>query len=86
MQELRDRLVQHINEIGQKEGKERDRKLKDLLAKSFPVVRVKALRPVVMCILRNTPHIEEKYLKVLVSQCYLLELHCDFVILTSEGS
>ncbi|KAJ4439050.1 negative elongation factor B [Periplaneta americana] len=66
LEELRDRLVQHINEIGQKEGKERDRKLKELLAKSFPVVRVKALRPVVMCILRNTPHIDEKYLKVLV--------------------
>nr|CAD7404193.1 unnamed protein product [Timema cristinae] len=66
LEELRDRLVQHINEIGQKEGKERDRKLKELLAKSFPVVRVKALRPVVMCILRNTPHIDDKYLKVLV--------------------
>lgn len=67
LQELRDKLVQHINEIGQKEGKERDRKLKELLSKSFPVVRVKALRPVVMCILRNTPHIDDKYLKVLVS-------------------
>jgi negative elongation factor B len=74
-QELRDKLVQHINEIGQKEGKERDRKLKELLAKSFPIVRVKALRPVVMCILRNTPHIDEKYLKVLVSDCCLTELH-----------
>nr|CAD7404195.1 unnamed protein product [Timema cristinae] len=71
LEELRDRLVQHINEIGQKEGKERDRKLKELLAKSFPVVRVKALRPVVMCILRNTPHIDDKYLKVLVSTLLL---------------
>ncbi|PSN42595.1 hypothetical protein C0J52_08709 [Blattella germanica] len=74
LEELRDRLVQHINEIGQKEGKERDRKFKELLAKSFSVVRVKALRPVVMCILRNTPHIDEKYLKVLVRD---RELYCD---------
>lgn len=29
-------------------------------------MRVKALRPVVMCILRNTPQIDDKYLKVLV--------------------
>ncbi|XP_046400983.1 negative elongation factor B [Ischnura elegans] len=66
LEELRDRLIQHINEIGQKEGRDRDKKLKDLLAKSFPVVRVKSLRPVIMCILRNTPVIEDKYLKILV--------------------
>ncbi|KAK9718157.1 Cofactor of BRCA1 (COBRA1) [Popillia japonica] len=61
-----DKLVQHINEIGQKEGKERDKKLKELLNKSFPVVKVKALRPIVMCILRNTPQIDDQYLKILV--------------------
>lgn len=66
LQELRDKLVSHINEIGQKEGRDRDKKLKELLAKSFPLVRVKALRPVVMCILRNTPQIDDKYLRVLV--------------------
>lgn len=57
----------HINEIGQKEGRERDKTLKELLSKSFPLVRLKALRPIVMCILRNIPHIDDKYLKVLVS-------------------
>ncbi|KAK3912854.1 Negative elongation factor B [Frankliniella fusca] len=64
--ELRDRLVSHIETIGQKEGRERDRKLKELLNKSFPLVQVKALRPVVMGILKNTPHIDDKYLRVLV--------------------
>ncbi|KAJ1525341.1 hypothetical protein ONE63_010160 [Megalurothrips usitatus] len=66
LEELRDRLVTHIEKIGQKEGRERDRKLKDLLNKSFPLVQVKALRPVVMAILKNTPHIDDKYLRVLV--------------------
>ncbi|XP_052860137.1 negative elongation factor B [Anopheles bellator] len=66
LEELRDKLIAHINEVGAKEGRERDRKLKELLVKSFPVVRVKALRPVVMCILRNTPHIDDKYLRILV--------------------
>ncbi|XP_034671755.1 negative elongation factor B isoform X3 [Drosophila subobscura] len=66
MEELRDKLIAHINELGQKEPRERDKKLKELLVKSFPVVRVKSLRPVVMAILRNTQHIDDKYLKILV--------------------
>jgi len=48
MEELRDTLIKKINEIGTKwEGKEKDKKLKDLLAKSFPVIKIKPLRPVV---------------------------------------
>lgn len=66
LEELRDKLVSHINEVGQTEGRERDKKLKELLIKSFPLVKVKALRPVVMAILRNTNHIDDKYLRVLV--------------------
>lgn len=66
LEELREKLISHINEIGAKEGKDRDKKLKELLAKSFPLVKVKALRPVVMCILRNTPQIDDEYLRVLV--------------------
>lgn len=67
MQELREKLTTKINEIGQKEGKERDKKLKELLLRSFSLVRVKQLRPIVMAILRCTNHIDDKYLKVLVS-------------------
>lgn len=66
LEELRDKLVVRINELGAKEGRERDKKLKELLTKSFPVVRVKSLRPVVMAILRNTPSIDDKYLRILV--------------------
>ncbi|TDG48440.1 hypothetical protein AWZ03_005185 [Drosophila navojoa] len=66
MEELRDKLIAHINELGQKDPREREKKLKDLLVKSFPVVRVKHLRPVVMAILRNTQHIDDKYLRVLM--------------------
>lgn len=65
-QELREKLINHINDIGKTEGKERDHKLKELLNKSFPVVKVKALRPIVMAILKNTPQIDDHYLKVLV--------------------
>jgi negative elongation factor B len=72
LEELREQLVKRINEIGLERGEKivqsGDRRLKELLSKSFPAVRVSALRPVVMCILRNTPIIEDKYLKVLVRE------------------
>ncbi|XP_015607572.1 negative elongation factor B [Cephus cinctus] len=71
LEELREKLVRRINEIGAERGEKGisgDRRLKELLSKSFPAVRVSALRPVVMCILRNTPHIEDKYLRVLVRE------------------
>lgn len=59
-------MIIQIKEIGQKEGRERDRKLKEMLVRSFPLVKVKQLRPIIMAILRCTNHIEDKYLKVLV--------------------
>ena len=80
LEELRDKLVKRINEIGAEKAEknvgekntcdknEGDKRLKDLLAKSFPAVRVTALRPVVMGILRNTMHIDDKYLRVLVRE------------------
>ncbi|KAM0724717.1 Negative elongation factor B [Formica fusca] len=70
LEELREKLIKQINEIGMERADKSssDRRLKELLSKSFPAVRVTGLRPVVMCILRNTPHIEEKYLRVLVGE------------------
>jgi len=43
-------LIKKINEIGASttmDKKEKDKKLKELLAKSFPVIKIKPLRPVV---------------------------------------
>ncbi|XP_011315099.1 negative elongation factor B [Fopius arisanus] len=71
LEELREKLVKRINEIGAERTTEKssgDKRLKDMLSKSFAAVRVPALRPVVMCILRNTPHIDDKYLRVLVRE------------------
>lgn len=65
LEELRDKLITEINKLGQN-TKEREVIFNKLLRESFPVVRVKALRPIVMAILRNTPQIEDKYLRVLV--------------------
>lgn len=67
LEELREKLIQQINEMNTKgEVKERDKKLKELLNKSFGLIRVKQLRPAVMAILRNMKQIDDKYLRVLV--------------------
>ena len=88
LENLREKLISHINELTKKDGtdkdkikekdkdkvkekekvlsKEDEKKLRDLLVKSFPLIRVKSLRPVVMCILKNLPHIDDKYLKSIV--------------------
>jgi negative elongation factor B len=67
LEELRDKLVQQINDTSSKMSQDqRERKLKELLNKSFPLIRVKQLRPAVMTILRNMKQIDDKYLRVLV--------------------
>ena len=59
--------------------KEKEKKLKELLVKSFPVIKIKQLRPVVMCVLKNMSFIEDKYLRVLVRDKELYN-DCDIVI------
>ncbi len=66
MEELRDRLVQRIHEIADSNEKNKYKVLSDLLIKSFPVIKVKAMRPVVMCILKHMPKIKQEYLTQIV--------------------
>ncbi|XP_077504426.1 negative elongation factor B-like [Amblyomma americanum] len=76
LEELKERLLQQIDGLGKQEGRERDKKLKEMLQKSFPVIKVPALRPVVMRIMKNMDHVDEKYLKQLVSNKTLYK-ECD---------
>lgn len=66
MEELRERLLQRIREIANSSDKNKYKLLNELLAKSFAVVRVKELRPVIMCLLQHLPKIEREYLLVIV--------------------
>jgi len=66
LEDLRDKLVAQIGELGNSEGKEKEKKLRDLLSKSFPVIQIKEVRPVVMSILKNMSYIEDRYLRFLV--------------------
>jgi len=79
MEALRDKLLGQIAEVGLKEGKEKDKKLKELLSKSFLVVKIKALRPVVMAVMKHLTTIDDKYLKVLVKDKELYD-DCDTVV------
>ena len=66
MEELRERLLQRIREIASGSDKNKYKLLNELLAKSFAVIRVKELRPVIMCLLQHLPKIEREYLLVIV--------------------
>ena len=82
LEDLREKLISQIEAVGNQDRnnpKERERKLKELLTKSFPVIKIKQLRPVVMCVLKNLSFIEDRYLRVLVRDKELYQ-DCDIVI------
>eukprot|EP00096_Caligus_rogercresseyi_P011921 TRINITY_DN4840_c0_g1_i1.p1 TRINITY_DN4840_c0_g1~~TRINITY_DN4840_c0_g1_i1.p1 ORF type:complete len:616 (+),score=211.95 TRINITY_DN4840_c0_g1_i1:27-1850(+) len=83
LEDLRERLIAQLEELSSPKSKgcpsEKDSKLKELLLKSFPVIKIKQLRPVVMAVLKHMSVIEDKYLRVLVKDKELYA-DCDIVI------
>ncbi|CAL8248423.1 unnamed protein product [Merluccius merluccius] len=65
--ELRDNLTERVAVIA--EGKEEDRfgKLEELLEKSFPLVKMPSIQPVVMQVLKHLPKVPEKKLKMVMA-------------------
>ncbi|KAH9404864.1 hypothetical protein TYRP_000696 [Tyrophagus putrescentiae] len=77
MENLREKLINRIEEINKKmDPKESDRKLKELLHKSFPLIKIPTLEPVCMALLKNIDVVEEKYLKLLYTEKKLYD-KCD---------
>lgn len=62
MDEMREKLVQSITDLANGDDPERYDKLENLLQKSFPGIKIKTTRPVVMCILKHIPKIKDEYL------------------------
>lgn len=61
LEDLREKLISQIEALTNASNpREKERKLKELLNKSFPVIKIKQLRPVVMCVLKNLPFIEDR--------------------------
>lgn len=63
LEEVREKLIQKINEVASGEDKERFHKIETMLEKSFSVIKVASLRPVIMTMLKNLPKIKDVYLK-----------------------
>uniref|UniRef100_S4RJZ0 Negative elongation factor complex member B n=1 Tax=Petromyzon marinus TaxID=7757 RepID=S4RJZ0_PETMA len=66
--ELRDKLLERVAVIAT-EGPplSRNTKLEELLEKSFALVRMPSVQPVVMCLLKHIPKVPERYLKQVTS-------------------
>ncbi|XP_034996904.2 negative elongation factor B-like [Zootoca vivipara] len=67
-EELREKLLERVSAIAS-EGKagERYKQLEDLLEKSFPLVKVPSIQPVVMCVMQHLPKVPEKKLKLVMT-------------------
>lgn len=78
-EELRGRLVQQIETMARQEGREKQKKLDEMLERTFPFIKVPALRPVVMCLLKNMKCVDEKYIKLLVNDKSLYK-ECDIQV------
>lgn len=85
LEELKEKLLIKIDQLGKTDGlsdrerRDKERRLKDLLHKSFPVLRVPHMQPVIMAILKNLDHVDDKYLKQIVTDKALYE-KCDVVV------
>ncbi|XP_002735387.1 negative elongation factor B-like [Saccoglossus kowalevskii] len=73
LEQLRDKLLERINELSKQEEKNSMAKIEELLEKSFPLIRIAAVRPVVMTLMKYMPEVPEKYLQVLVEDRELYE-------------
>lgn len=60
-------MLQRIREIAGGNDKNKYKLLNELLVKCFPVIKVKPLRPVVMCLMQHLPKMKFEYLNVIVS-------------------
>ncbi|GFR07136.1 negative elongation factor B [Trichonephila clavata] len=76
LEELKDTLIATIEKLSQNDSRERERKLKELLQKSFVLINVPKIKPVVLCILKNMDRVEDRYLKHLVANKQLYQ-ECD---------
>ena len=66
MEELRDNLVAKVGELAASDNKNKYKMLNELLEKSFPVIGMKSMRPVVMAVLKHIPRIKPEYLQTVM--------------------
>lgn len=67
LEELKEKMLQRIREIASGSDKNKYKLLNELLVKCFPVIMVKPLRPVVLCLMQHLPKIKHEYLNVIMT-------------------
>lgn len=65
--ELRDNLTERVAVIAEGKAEDRFGKLEELLEKSFPLVKMPSIQPVVMQVLKHLPKVPEKKLKMVMA-------------------
>uniref|UniRef100_A0A669DYF5 Negative elongation factor complex member B n=1 Tax=Oreochromis niloticus TaxID=8128 RepID=A0A669DYF5_ORENI len=65
--ELREKLMERVVVIAEGKEEDRYRKLEELLEKSFPLVKMPSIQPVVMQVLKHLPKVPEKKLKMVMA-------------------
>lgn len=65
--ELREKLMERVAVIAEGKEEDRYRKLEELLEKSFPLVKMPSIQPVVMQVLKHLPKVPEKKLKMVMA-------------------
>ncbi|KAK6190778.1 hypothetical protein SNE40_002569 [Patella caerulea] len=66
LDQMIDKLTTRIKTLASDGGNDKFDKLESLLEKSFPVIKIKTVRPVVLCILKHLPEIKPDYLKIIL--------------------
>jgi negative elongation factor B len=71
--DLREKLLERIDSLQTHDPINKERILRELLDKSFPVIRIPKLQPVVLALLKNLDQVDDKYLKQLVADKQLYD-------------
>ncbi|XP_074596798.1 negative elongation factor B [Brevipalpus obovatus] len=66
LEELREILLKQIEKLAKDGPSAENEKMNNLLEKSFPLIRIPAIQPIVMAILKNIEQIDDKYLRQIV--------------------
>ena len=83
--ELKERMLQQVESLGKRESisatekASNEKRLRQLLDKYFSAIRVPSIQPIIMAILKNLDHVDDKYLKQLTADKTLYE-KCDIVV------
>lgn len=67
LEELKERLRIQTEKLGRSDSRQDHRRLQELLVRSFAFIKIPALQPVVMSVLKNVDNLDGKILNMLIS-------------------